>query len=105
MCRLRVSDDLLGEIQSKLDWANQTSVSKQKHKAEVEDKVDEVKKNIRVWLTYNCIIDLTSSKFARESNEQAEIELRSQQDTMMVDQNTGLDLMDEERPSVNRSKR
>ena len=45
---LGISDDLLSSIQSQLDWASQTTHAKLLHKQEVEEKIKEVKKNIRV---------------------------------------------------------
>ena len=80
---LGISDDLLRTIQSQLTWATNTTQERAMHKDEVAKRIEEVKKNIRT-----------------------EIELRgAQQDAMMTDQTSALDLMDEDRPGSIRSKR
>ena len=49
-CRLGTSDSLLHLIQEKIKWADIMSETNKKHKKEIEDKVEEVKKSLKVSL-------------------------------------------------------
>lgn len=44
--RLTTSDNLLISIQEKIKWADTMSESDRKHRKEVEERVDEVKKSL-----------------------------------------------------------
>ena len=46
--RLVTSDDLLVSIQEKIKWADTMSELDKKHGKEVEEKVEEVKKSLKV---------------------------------------------------------
>lgn len=53
-CRLTTSDNLLISIQEKIKWADSMSEVDKKHKKEVEERVEEVKKSlstkVRIWV-------------------------------------------------------
>ncbi|CAL9080060.1 unnamed protein product [Musa textilis] len=49
-CRLGTSDGLLHLIQEKIKWADIMSETNKKHKKEIEDKVEEVKKSLKADL-------------------------------------------------------
>lgn len=63
---------MLQSIQDKIKWADTMSEASRKHKKEVEDRVEEVKKTLKVIKTncwnanlfyfYNTIISLTINK-------------------------------------------
>ncbi|KAA3462112.1 COP9 signalosome complex subunit 7-like isoform X2 [Gossypium australe] len=66
---LGTSDNLLISIQEKIKWADTMSELDKKHRKEVEDKVEEVKKSVAVkicwsmWLTY-VVAEVTHCKQA-----------------------------------------
>lgn len=47
-CRLGNTDNLLLAIQDKIKWADSMSDTDRKHKKEVEDKAEELRKSIKV---------------------------------------------------------
>jgi COP9 signalosome complex subunit 7 len=49
--RLETSDSLLHQIQEKIMWADTMSEVNKKHQKEVEDRVEEAKKSIKVSWT------------------------------------------------------
>jgi COP9 signalosome complex subunit 7 len=48
LCRLGNSDNLLLTIQEKIKWADSMSEVDRRHKKEVEDKAEEMRKTIKV---------------------------------------------------------
>jgi len=60
--RLSTSENMLVSIQDKIKWADSMSEVDKKHRKEVEEKVDEVKKSIfKVgWIYFYCFTSLES---------------------------------------------
>lgn len=58
--RLSTSENMLVSIQDKIKWADSMSEVDKKHRKEVEEKVDEVKKSIfKVgWIYFYCFTSL-----------------------------------------------
>lgn len=59
-CRLTTSDELLHSIQEKIKWADTVSELDKKHKKEVEDRVEEVKKSLTIKVSESTLIFYTS---------------------------------------------
>jgi COP9 signalosome complex subunit 7 len=55
--RLETSDSLLNQIQEKIKWADTMSEVNKKHQMEVEDRVEEAKKSIKVsWAIFKYLL-------------------------------------------------
>lgn len=53
--RLATSDDLLVSIQEKIKWADNVSELDKKHKKDVEDRVEEVKKSLSLKVSKSSL--------------------------------------------------
>lgn len=55
LCRLSTSDNLLASIQEKIRWADTMSDIDRKHKKEVNERVEELKKTQSLKVSYHDI--------------------------------------------------
>lgn len=54
MCRMYTSENLLVSIQDKIKWADNMSEMDKKHRKEVEEGVEEVKKSLSMKVSETC---------------------------------------------------
>lgn len=71
--RLTTSDNLLISIQEKIKWADSMGEVDKKHKKEVEERVEEVKKSlstkVRIWVLLSFTVPFYSLAFFVLSKE------------------------------------
>ncbi|RZR83388.1 hypothetical protein BHM03_00009988 [Ensete ventricosum] len=60
MCLSGTSDNLLHMIQEKIKWADTMSEANKMHRKEIVEKVEEVKKSLKVSLMSMCLTHLVA---------------------------------------------
>ncbi|URD89539.1 COP9 signalosome complex subunit [Musa troglodytarum] len=78
---LGTSDGLLHLIQEKIKWADIMSETNKKHRKEIEDKVEEVKKSLKLIMCISSVLSIRKSYDEVKHFKQADLDLRGHEES------------------------